>query len=78
MSAQPHHESKSKEEDKKLKKKKPVDVPVTKVQYKLVRMDAKGSASEFSEADFLEWVKDYPEIQLMLRNPDEIEADKIE
>lgn len=51
--AVPHNESKSKEEDKKLKKKRPTDAPVTKTQYKLVRMDQKGNAVEFTEADFL-------------------------
>lgn len=53
VAVQPIGESKSKEEEKKLKKKKPVDAPVTKVQYKLVRMDHKGNAVELTEADFL-------------------------
>jgi hypothetical protein len=33
---------------------------------------------ELTEAEFSEWVKDYPEIQAMLSNPDSIEPDMLE
>lgn len=41
-------------------------------------MDHKGVASDITEAEFLEWAKDFPEIQMMLRSPDEIDPAKIE
>lgn len=56
-------ESRSKEEDKRIKKKaKAVEPAAAKIKasYKLVRMDEKGQVVELTEAEFNEWAKDYP------------------
>lgn len=61
--------------DDKRKIKKP---PQVKQQYKMMKSDEFGNAVEMTEADFEEFLKQYPDFRAMFENPDGIDPEKIE
>ena len=60
--------------DDKRKIKKP---PQVKQQYKMMKSDEFGNAVEMTEADFEEFLKQYPDFRAMFENPDGIDPEKI-
>lgn len=63
---------------KKNKKREPGSNQPLKVMYRLYRSDNLGNANEVAAAEYEELLANFPNLEAMLRNPDEIDTSNIE